>query len=226
MNGNGMDFVLATGWQKYLQVEMEQPYFQRLADFVRHEYQIAMVYPPWPQIFAAFNAVPLERVHVVILGQDPYHGPKQANGLSFSVNDGVPIPPSLRNIFLEIHADLGKPLPTSGNLMRWATQGVLLLNAILTVRAKEPRSHQHKGWERFTDEVIRLLSERCPHLAFLLWGAYAQQKGAVITNRERHLILAAAHPSPYSAANGFFGCRHFSQTNAFLAAHGLTFVDW
>lgn len=221
-----ISFMLPTSWQTHLQEELQQPYIRQLAEFVQQEYATKTVYPPADQIFAAFTATSFEQVQVVILGQDPYHGKNQANGLAFSVNDGIRMPPSLKNIFLELQADLGVPIPQSGNLMRWAAQGVLLLNALLTVAEKTPRSHQNKGWERLTDNVIRVLSAQRPHLVFLLWGAYAQQKGQVIANRDQHLILETAHPSPYSAFNGFFGCRHFSQTNAFLQQHGLTPIEW
>ncbi len=220
------NFTLPASWQAHLCDEMAQPYFQELMAFARQEYASHTVYPPSDQLFAAFQAVPFEQVKVVILGQDPYHGKRQANGLAFSVSDGVNIPPSLKNIFQEIEQDLGQPIPTSGNLMRWAEQGVLLLNAIMTVVEKTPRAHQNKGWERFTDAVIRILSEQRQQLVFLLWGAYAQKKGDLIDRQRGHLILNAAHPSPYSAASGFFGCRHFSQTNAFFAAHGLTPIRW
>ncbi|GAK51824.1 uracil-DNA glycosylase [Candidatus Moduliflexus flocculans] len=220
------NFALPTSWQTHLRGEMAQPYFQELMAFVQQEYATRAVYPPADLLFSAFQAVPFEQVKVVILGQDPYHGKGQANGLAFSVSDGVSVPPSLKNIFQEIAQDLGQPIPTSGNLMRWAEQGVLLLNAILTVVEKTPRSHQNKGWERFTDAVIRILSEQREHLVFLLWGAYAQKKGDLIDRQRGHLILEAAHPSPYSAANGFFGCRHFSQTNVFLETHGLTPIRW
>ena len=220
------NFALPASWQAHLRDAMAQPYFQELMAFVQQEYATRSVYPPSDQLFSAFQAVPFEQVKVVILGQDPYHGKGQANGLAFSVSDGVSVPPSLKNIFQEIAQDLGQPIPTSGNLMRWAEQGVLLLNAILTVVEKTPRSHQNKGWERFTDAVIRILSEQRENLVFLLWGAYAQKKGDVIDRQRGHLILDAAHPSPYSAANGFFGCRHFSQANAFLEARGLPPIHW
>lgn len=220
------NFTLPASWQAHLRDEMAQPYFQELMAFVQQEYATRTVYPPSDQLFSAFRAVPFEQVKVVILGQDPYHGKGQANGLAFSVSDGVSVPPSLKNIFQEIAQDLGQPIPTSGNLMRWAEQGVLLLNAILTVVEKTPRSHQNKGWERFTDAVIRILSEQREQLVFLLWGAYAQKKGDLIDRQRGHLILEAAHPSPYSAASGFFGCRHFSQTNAFLESRGLPPIRW
>lgn len=222
-----LNFTLEASWQARLQAEMRQDYIQELFAFARQEYATKIVYPPADRLFAAFEATPFERVNVVILGQDPYHGADQANGLCFSVNDGVPLPPSLKNIFLEIRHDLGAAnMPTSGNLMRWASQGALLLNAILTVVEKTPRSHQNKGWERLTDEVIRIISREREHVVFLLWGAYAQAKAQLIEHPERHLMLYAAHPSPLSAKNGFFGCRHFSQANAFLQAHGLPAIEW
>lgn len=221
-----VDFRLPPTWQPYLADELAQPYFQDLMAFVRQAYATHTVYPPADQMFAAFAAAPFEQVKVVILGQDPYHGKNQANGLAFSVNDGVALPPSLKNIFRELQQDLGIAPPTSGNLMRWAEQGVLLLNVTLTVEQKTPRSHQNKGWERFTDAVIRRLAQQRRPLVFLLWGASAQKKGALIDRQAGHLVLEAAHPSPYSASNGFFGCRHFSQTNAFLEAHGLPPIQW
>ena len=222
-----INFALEASWQARLQDEMRQDYMQDLLAFVRQEYAAKTVYPPADRLFAAFEATPFDRVNVVILGQDPYHGANQANGLCFSVNDGVALPPSLKNIYLEIQRDLGAAdMPTSGDLTRWASQGVLLLNAILTVVEKTPRSHQNKGWERLTDAVIRLISQEREHVVFLLWGAYAQAKAQLIEHAERHLKLYAAHPSPLSAKNGFFGCRHFSQTNAFLQAHGLPAIVW
>jgi uracil-DNA glycosylase len=183
------------------------------------------VYPPGLQIFAAFDRTPYDKVKVVILGQDPYHGPGQANGLCFSVNDGVPYPPSLLNIFKEVQSDTGAPIPTSGDLGRWADQGVLLLNATLTVAAHQAGSHQGHGWEQFTDAVIRTLAEQREHLVFILWGSYAIKKGAYI-NRMRHLVLTSPHPSPLSAHRGFFGNHHFSQANAYLIQHGLTPITW
>ena len=183
------------------------------------------VYPPGKEIFTAFDACVFDNTRVVIIGQDPYHGPGQANGLCFSVKEGMRIPPSLVNIFKEIRNDLGKPIPVSGDLKRWAEQGVLLLNATLTVRASEAGSHQKKGWEQFTDAVIRELSSQKENLVFLLWGAYAQKKGEMI-DRSKHLVLMSAHPSPFSADRGFFGNKHFSQTNAFLKSKGFTEIDW
>ncbi|MFN8342672.1 MAG: uracil-DNA glycosylase [Cyclobacteriaceae bacterium] len=215
---------IAPSWQARLLAEFEKPYFDELIAFVKAEYQQQTVYPPGPEIFKAFDACPFEQTRVVIIGQDPYHGAGQANGLCFSVRDGVRIPPSLVNIFKEIQTDLGKPIPASGNLERWARQGVLLLNATLTVRASTPGSHQKRGWESFTDAVIRQLSGEREHLVFILWGAYAQKKGEVI-DRGKHLVLASAHPSPFSA-DRFFGNRHFSKTNDYLRSHGLQEIDW
>ena len=193
--------------------------------FVRQEYQTTTVYPPGRLIFNAFNLCPFDQVKVVIIGQDPYHGPGQAHGLCFSVNDGVPFPPSLQNIFKEIQSDLGTPIPTTGNLTRWANQGVLMLNATLTVRAHQAASHQRQGWEEFTDAAIRALAEERENLVFILWGAYAQKKGAFI-DRNKHLVLASAHPSPLSAYNGFFGNKHFSRANEYLIAHGQQPIQW
>ncbi len=220
-----MEIRLEPSWKTHLSGEFEKPYFAQLAAFVRDEYAAHAVYPPPKRIFAALDAVPFDKVRVVILGQDPYHGPGQANGLCFSVPEGVPKPPSLQNIFKEIHDDLGLPIPKSGDLQHWADQGVLLLNATLTVAAGEAGSHQKHGWEEFTDAIVRKLSEEREGLVFLLWGAYAQKKGAQI-DRTRHLVLTTAHPSPLSAHNGFFGCRHFSKTNAYLIAKGGKPVEW
>lgn len=212
-------------WLARLESEFSAPYFAELAGFVRREYGAGTCYPPGPQIFAAFDLCPFDRVKVVIIGQDPYHEPGQAEGLCFSVADGVPFPPSLQNIFKEIEADLGRPVPASGSLRRWAEQGVLLLNATLTVRAHAAGSHQGRGWERFTDAVITRLSAERDHLVFILWGSYAQRKGAVI-DRTRHLVLTSAHPSPLSAHRGFFGNHHFSKANDYLVRHGLKPVVW
>jgi uracil-DNA glycosylase len=212
-------------WKRVLQDEFDAPYFQSLTEFLREEKKKHVVYPPGPEIFAAFDLAPFNRVKVVILGQDPYHGPGQAHGLCFSVPDGISHPPSLVNIFKEIESDLGIPVPKGSNLAKWAIQGVLLVNAILTVRANEPTSHQNKGWEKFTDAVIRNLSEKRRNLIFLLWGNYAQAKESLI-DCDRHYILKAAHPSPLSASRGFFGCRHFSKTNEILAEQGLNGIDW
>ena len=205
--------------------EFEKPYFVKLTNFVRQEYRTTTCYPPGKLIFNAFNLCPYDKAKVVIIGQDPYHGPGQAHGLCFSVNDGVPFPPSLQNIFKEIQTDLGTPVPQSGNLTRWAEQGVLLLNATLTVRAHQAGSHQRQGWEEFTDAAIKVLAEGREHLVFILWGSYAQKKGEFI-DRNRHLVLASAHPSPLSAYHGFFGNRHFSLANAYLEQHGETPINW
>ena len=220
-----MNVQIEESWKKHLAPEFEKDYFVQLTDFVRNEYAHTTVYPPGRLIFNAFNLCPFDRVKVVIIGQDPYHGPGQAHGLCFSVNVGIAFPPSLQNIFKEIQADLGKPIPTSGNLTRWAEQGVLMLNATLTVRAHAAGSHQRRGWEEFTDAAIRALNNEREHLVFILWGAYAQKKGAFI-DRSRHLVLTSAHPSPLSAHNGFFGNHHFSLTNDYLRAHGQTPIDW
>lgn len=220
-----MKVKIEESWEKVLQTEFDKPYFKDLTDFVRSEYATATIYPPASLIFNAFNLCPFSKVKVVIIGQDPYHGPGQAHGLCFSVNDGVQFPPSLQNIFKEIKSDLDIPIPTSGNLTRWAEQGVLLLNATLTVRAHSAGSHQKKGWETFTDSVIRILAEQKENLVFILWGAYAQKKGAFIDNN-RHLILSSAHPSPLSAYNGFFGNHHFSLTNEWLQKHGIDTINW
>ena len=220
-----MNVQIEESWKKQLQPEFEKDYFIKLTDFVRNEYASTQIYPPGKLIFNAFNLCPFDKAKVVIIGQDPYHGPGQAHGLCFSVNDGVAFPPSLKNIFKEIQDDLGIPVPESGNLTRWANQGVLLLNATLTVRAHQAGSHQKKGWEEFTDAAIRALAEQREHLVFILWGAYAQKKGAFI-DRNKHLVLASAHPSPLSAYNGFFGNKHFSRANEYLMAHGETSVCW
>ena len=212
-------------WKEVLASEFEKPYFGQLAGFVRSEYQRHRVFPPAKQIFSAFDHCPFSRVKVVILGQDPYHGPGQANGLCFSVNDQIPQPPSLVNIFKELQADLQVPIPSSGNLEHWADQGVLLLNATLTVKAHQAGSHQGKGWEEFTDAAIRLVSQRKQHVVFMLWGSYAQKKGLII-DATRHLVLKSAHPSPLAAHRGFFGNKHFSQANRYLQAHGLEPIQW
>ena len=213
-------------WEKLLQSEFEAPYFQKLIEFVRSAYAKESCYPPGSEIFKAFDACPLERVQIVLLGQDPYHGPGQAHGLCFSVPEGVPHPPSLINIFKELHTDVGKSYPESGDLTAWATQGVLLLNATLTVAANQAGSHQGKGWERFTDAVIHKLSTEKEGLVFFLWGGYAKKKIPLIDSR-RHLILTSGHPSPLSANRGYwFGHRHFSQCNAYLQSKGLKLVEW
>lgn len=220
-----MDVQIENSWKVHLQAEFDKEYFRQLTDFVREEYARGTVYPPGKLIFNAFNLCPFDQVKVVIIGQDPYHGPGQAHGLCFSVNDQVPFPPSLVNIFKEIKNDIGNEPPSTGNLSRWARQGVLLLNATLTVRARQAGSHQNHGWETFTDAVIRTLATEREHLVFILWGAYAQRKGAFI-DRNRHLVLASAHPSPLSAYNGFFGNKHFSRTNAYLEEYGKTPINW
>lgn len=220
-----MDVKIAISWKSQLEEEFQKPYFEQLIGFVKSEYQAHTVYPPGKEIFRAFDECDFANVKVVILGQDPYHGPGQANGLCFSVHEGVRVPPSLVNIFKEIKTDLGKPVPASGELERWAEQGVLLLNATLTVRAASPGSHQNKGWETFTDAVIKKISDEKRHVVFLLWGAYAQKKGEVI-DRAKHLVLMSAHPSPFSADRGFFGCKHFSKANAYLKSKGLKEIDW
>jgi uracil-DNA glycosylase len=220
-----MEVKIAPSWKEHLSSEFKKPYFGQLVEFVKNEYRTQKVYPPGKLIFHAFDKCSFDEVKVVILGQDPYHDEGQANGLCFSVADHVPIPPSLVNIFKEINADLGKPIPQTGNLERWALQGVLLLNATLTVRANAPGSHQKKGWETFTDAVVRLLAEQKEGLVFMLWGKYAQEKGKFI-DKTRHLILTAAHPSPFSADKGWFGCRHFSKANEYLRSRGLSEIDW
>ena len=221
-----MDVKIEQSWKDVLSGEFEKEYFRKLTDFVRGEYKSGKTIYPKPQnIFNAFNLCPLSDVKVVIIGQDPYHEPGQAHGLCFSVNDGVPFPPSLRNIFVEIQNDLGKPIPATGNLTRWAQQGVLLLNATLTVRAHQAGSHQKRGWETFTDAVIKTLSDKRENLVFILWGSYAQRKGQFI-DRRRNLVLTAVHPSPLSAFRGFIGCGHFSQANNYLMQHGLPPIDW
>jgi uracil-DNA glycosylase len=220
-----MDVKIESSWKIRLKEEFVKNYFGNLAGFVRDEYKKYRIYPPAREIFNAFEFCPFDSVKVVIIGQDPYHGPGQANGLCFSVRDGIPFPPSLINIFTEINKDLGKEIPKSGDLERWAKQGVLLLNATLTVRANSPGSHQHKGWEEFTDAVIRKLSFEKEHLVFMLWGSYAQKKGEVI-DMGRHLVLKSPHPSPLSANRGFFGNGHFSKANAYLKMHGTMEIDW
>ncbi|SHE85283.1 Uracil-DNA glycosylase [Bacteroides luti] len=220
-----MNVQIEDSWKKHLAPEFEADYFSRLTNFVRDEYAQYTVYPPGKLIFNAFNSCPFDKVKVVIIGQDPYHEPGQAHGLCFSVNDGVPFPPSLQNIFKEIASDLGTPAPKSGNLTRWTEQGVLLMNATLTVRAHQAGSHQNKGWETFTDAAIRHLAEEREHLVFILWGSYAQKKGAMI-DRNKHLILSSAHPSPLSAYRGFFGNGHFSKTNKYLLEHGIEPINW
>ncbi|ACE05818.1 hypothetical protein Aasi_0400 [Candidatus Amoebophilus asiaticus 5a2] len=220
-----MQVNIAPSWKPYLEEEFNKPYFEQLAAFVKAEYKSNTIYPPAKQIFNAFELCSFDNTKVVILGQDPYHGFKQANGLSFSVGKEVRMPPSLVNIFKEIESDLGHPVPTNGDLTRWAQQGVLLLNATLTVREKQPGSHQNKGWETFTDTIISILSQHKQHLVFMLWGNYAQKK-EVLIDTSKHLVLKSAHPSPYAADRGFFGNKHFSKANAYLVEHGLTPINW
>jgi uracil-DNA glycosylase len=220
-----MEVKIEQSWKEKLINEFESDYFIKLSEFVRKEYQSGAVYPPGSLIFNAFNLCPFEKVKAVIIGQDPYHGPGQAHGLCFSVKDDVGFPPSLVNIFKEIKMDLEIPRPASGNLERWASQGVLLLNATLTVRAHLAGSHQKKGWEQFTDSVISTLNKEKEHLVFFLWGAYAQKKGEAI-DRSRHLVLESVHPSPLSASRGFFGNKHFSRCNQYLEEHGIEKIDW
>jgi len=215
---------LPANWRDLLSVELAKPYFRQLSHFIESEYATQTVYPPLHLVFNAFAKCPFAEVKVVILGQDPYHGAGQANGLGFSVNDGVPLPPSLKNIFREIQQDLGKAIPKSGNLERWASQGVLLLNAILTVRAQQAASHQNKGWEQFTDAVVRLISNEQTPVVFLLWGKYAQAKGKQVDG-QKHKVLTSGHPSPLSAKQ-FFGQRHFSQTNEYLKKVGKSPIEW
>lgn len=220
-----MNVKIESSWKEQLENEFEKEYFVRLTEFVREEYRTKKVFPPAKLIFNAFEHTPFDKVKVVILGQDPYHNDGQAHGLSFSVNEGIPQPPSLVNIFKEIQSDLRISVPVSGNLTRWADQGVLLLNASLTVVAHQANSHQGKGWENFTDAAIRKLSEERDHLVFLLWGSYAQKK-ALFIDGSKHLVLKAPHPSPLSVYRGFFGCKHFSQANTYLVQTGQTPVQW
>lgn len=220
-----MNVKIAPSWKERLSGEFSKPSFLSLVEFIKSEYKNHTVYPPGPEIFRAFDLTDFDDLAVVILGQDPYHGPGQANGLAFSVRDGMAKPPSLINIFKEVKTEYGKEIPVSGNLERWARQGVLLLNATLTVRARQAGSHQKKGWEEFTDAVIRKVSEEKEHIVFMLWGAYAQKKGAVI-DESKHLVLKSAHPSPFAADRGFFGNEHFKQANAYLAEHGKPEVEW
>ncbi len=217
---------LESSWMAALQDEFGRDYFKKLTEFVRHEYQHAIVYPSPKNIFRAFYLCPFDKVKVVILGQDPYHGVSQANGLCFAASEEMPLPPSLQNIFKEIQSDLGQPLiHRTGDLERWAKQGVLLLNATLTVRARSPGSHQKKGWEEFTDAVIRKLSEDRENLVFILWGNYAKAKGAHI-DRSKHLVIQSAHPSPFSAFGGFFGSKPFSKANDYLLTHNKKIINW
>ena len=221
-----MEVKIEESWKKVLQREFYEKYFGNLIEFIKSEYQKTTVYPPAKFIFNAFNLTPFDEVNVVILGQDPYHGPNQANGLAFSVNDKIPTPPSLVNIYKEIESDLGvKTKNTNGNLENWARQGVLMLNATLTVRAVQAGSHQNKGWENFTDAVVKILSEQKENLVFILWGSYAQKKGSVI-DENRHLVIKSSHPSPLSAYAGFFGSKPFSQTNSYLIFTGKEPIEW
>lgn len=220
-----MDVRIEPSWKECLASEWNKDYFRSLTDFVRVQYATKTVFPPATKIFAAFDSCPFDKVKVVIIGQDPYHDYGQANGLCFSVNPGVPFPPSLLNIFKEIRDDIGAPIPTDGDLSRWARQGVLLLNATLTVEAHKAASHQGRGWEEFTDEVIMRLARDREGLVFMLWGSYAIKKGAFI-DRQRHLVLTSPHPSPLSAYRGFFGNHHFSQANAYLESRNQTPINW
>lgn len=220
-----MEVRIAEDWRELLGDEFDKPYFKELTDFVRGEYLTHTIYPRGKNIFRAFDLCPVDKLKVIIVGQDPYHGEGQANGLCFSVGDGVPFPPSLVNIFKEIHSDLGTPVPVSGDLDRWAEQGVLLLNSVLTVRDGVAASHAGRGWERFTDAVVARLAERKQHLVYMLWGNYAQQKGAIV-NADTNLVLKSVHPSPLSASRGFFGCRHFSKANAYLESIGQSPIVW
>ena len=220
-----MDVKIEDSWKAVLTEEFQKPYFSELADFVRREYGSCVCYPPARLVFNAFDTTPFDQVKVVILGQDPYHGPGQAHGLCFSVADGVDYPPSLRNIFQEIAAETGKPIPETGNLTRWARQGVFLLNTCLTVRAGQANSHSGHGWETFTDAVISILGRRREGLVFMLWGAPAGRKASLIDGR-RHLVLSSAHPSPLSAYRGFFGNKHFISCNEYLVEHGRQPIDW
>ncbi|MBO4622083.1 MAG: uracil-DNA glycosylase [Paludibacteraceae bacterium] len=220
-----MEVRIEESWREVLQPEFDKPYFELLTDFVRQEYRTKQCFPPAKLIFNAFDLCPFDRVRVVIIGQDPYHDVGQAQGLCFSVPDGVRIPPSLQNIYKELQSELGTAIPASGDLHRWAEQGVLLLNATLTVEAHRPGSHQNKGWEELTDAVIAALNARREHLVFMLWGSYAKRKGQVIDSR-KHLVLTAAHPSPLSAYNGFFGCGHFLKANEYLVRTGQQPIEW
>jgi uracil-DNA glycosylase len=221
-----MDVKIEASWKEALKEEFSKPYFQQAALHIKTEKsQGKLIYPPGSLIFNAFNTTPFDTVKVVILGQDPYHGPGQAHGLCFSVQNGVPPPPSLINIFKELQEDIGVPVPPHGNLTHWARQGVFLLNASLTVRAGEPMSHSKIGWAAFTDTVIKKISELKEHVVFMLWGKFAQEK-RVLIDENRHLVLRSAHPSPLSASAGFFGCRHFSKANEYLVSKGIAPVDW
>lgn len=221
-----MDVKIEESWKSRLKCEFEKPYFENLITFVKTAYKSTICYPPGALIFNAFDKCPFDKTRVVILGQDPYHGPRQANGLSFSVNDGVTFPPSLINIFKELNDDLGVPFPKSGNLERWAEQGVLLLNSTLTVQAASAGSHQNKGWEQFTDAVIQCINDEKEGVVFMLWGKYAQDKGKIIDTK-RHFVLKSKHPSPMSANfGGWFGNKHFSQANNYLKSRGVAEIEW
>ena len=220
-----MDVKIAPDWKALLEEEFSKPYFEELTRFVKEEYATRRIYPRGSNIFRAFDICPLDKLKVVIIGQDPYHGPGQAHGLCFSVDEGVPHPPSLQNIFKEVASDIGTPIPLSGNLDRWAEQGVLLLNSVLTVREHEAASHAGKGWEQFTDAVVRKIAQEKQGVVYLLWGSYAQRKGAMV-DPQRNCILKAVHPSPLSAYRGFLGCKHFSQANDYLISTGQTPINW
>ena len=220
-----MNVRIDESWRQVLQPEFDKPYFELLTDFVRHAYATHQCFPPAKHIFRAFDLCPFDKVRVVIIGQDPYHDVNQAHGLCFSVQQGVPVPPSLVNIYKELNRDLGKPIPTSGDLTHWAEQGVLLLNATLTVEAHKAGSHQGKGWEELTDAAIQAINNQRSNIVFMLWGSYAQRKGKYI-DRRKHLVLEAVHPSPLSAYRGFIGCGHFSQANNYLQQHGLAPIAW
>jgi uracil-DNA glycosylase len=220
-----MDVKIETTWKSKFKEEFEKEYFTKLSEFVRDEYKKNTIYPPGSLIFNAFNLCPFDQVKAVIIGQDPYHGPGQAHGLCFSVREGIGFPPSLINIFKEIELDLGLSRPQSGNLERWAAQGVLLLNATLTVREHQAGSHQNRGWEQFTDNVISIINKESLNIVFFLWGAYAQKKGESI-DRTKHLVLESVHPSPLSASRGFFGNKHFSKCNNYLKENGIVPIDW
>ena len=220
-----MNVRIDESWRQVLQPEFDKPYFELLTDFVRHAYATRQCFPPAKHIFRAFDLCPFDKVRVVIIGQDPYHDVNQAHGLCFSVQEGVPTPPSLVNIYKELNRDLGKPIPTSGDLTHWAKQGVLLLNATLTVEAHKAGSHQGKGWEELTDAAIQALNNQRTNIVFMLWGTYAQRKGQFI-DRRKHLVLTTVHPSPLSAYRGFIGCGHFSQANNYLQQHGLSPIAW
>ena len=221
-----MEVKINDSWKEVLKSEFNKPYFLQIVNFLRMEKLAGKtIYPPGQLMFNAFNTTPFDQVKVVLLGQDPYHGPGQAHGLCFSVQTGIAPPPSLINVFKELNSDIGMPVPNHGNLTKWAEQGVLLLNASLTVRANEPMSHAKIGWAEFTDTVIKKISDQRKHVVFILWGKFAQEK-QVLIDETKHHVLKAAHPSPFSATNGFFGCRHFSKTNEYLAKNGIDPIDW